>query len=333
MRQLREKARRVKLRIRLAITFMVEAYHFFKVTMKYNASVNTDNDIEKMQYTMLRENHTIEKGLSMRNPKKGFGQQKVTNLLNRLDKYMTIYYQHDSAFMDYPLSTISNYIQYTKSNGIDIPAIEKMYNQTVMRLKDGKYNHIPSGIFPETKAHILDKCNSDFESLLYSRHSLRYFISDIVSTDDLEKALRLAQRTPSACNRQGWKTHVFLNDKCHELLEWQGGCRGFERDIHTAILVTANLKAFLSYEVFQAYVDGGLYAMNLINALHSMGIGTIPLSLAFQTSKLQTLQAFGIPENEVPILIIGVGYLPENFNVAVSDRKPIEKTNTFHINE
>ena len=43
-------------------TFVVEAYHFFKVTMKYNASVNTDNDIEKMQYTMLRENHTIEKG-------------------------------------------------------------------------------------------------------------------------------------------------------------------------------------------------------------------------------------------------------------------------------
>ena len=55
-----------------------------------------------------------------------------------------------------------------------------------------------------------------------------------------------------------------------------------------------------------------------------------PLSLAFQTSKLQKLKAFGIPENEVPILIIGAGYLPDNFNVAVSDRKPIEKTNTFH---
>ena len=330
MGQLRETARRVKAKLRLTVTFMVEAYHFFKVTMKYNASVNTDNDIEKMQYTMLRENHTIEKGLSMRNPKKGFGQQKVMNLLNRLDKYMTIYYVQDSAFMDYPLSTISNYIQYTKSKGVDIPDIEAKYNQIVMRLKERKYNHIPSGIVPETKAHILGNCNSDFESLLYSRHSLRYFTKDVVSKDDIEKALKLAQRTPSACNRQGWKTHVLLNDKCHELMEWQGGCRGFERDIHTAILVTANLKAFLSYEVFQAYVDGGLYAMNLINALHSMGIGTIPLSLAFQTSKLQKLQAFGIPENEVPILIIGAGYLPENFNVAVSNREPTEKTNTLH---
>lgn len=330
MKKLKETARRVKAKIRLTSTFMVEACHFFKLTMKYNASVNTDNDIEKIQYTILRENHTIEKGLSMRNPKKGFGQKKVLNLLKRLDKYLTTYYELDSAFMDYPLSTINNYIQYTKSNGVEIPIIETMYKQMVLRLKDGKYNYIPSGIFPETKAHILDNCNSDFESLLYSRHSLRYFTNDVISKDDIEKALRLAQRTPSACNRQGWKTHVYLNDKCHELLEWQGGCRGFERDIHTAILVTGNLKAFLSFEVFQAYVDGGLYAMNLINALHSMGIGTIPLSLAFQSSKLQNLKTFGIPENEVPILIIGAGYLPENFNVAVSDRKPIEKTNTFH---
>ena len=265
-------------------TFVVEAYHFFKVTMKYNASVNTDNDIEKMQYTMLRENHTIEKGLSMRNPKKGFGQQKAINLLDRLNKYMTIYYEQDPSFMDYPLSTISNYIQYTKSNGVEIPAIETKFHKVVLRLKDGKYNCIPSGIVPETKAHILDKCNSDFESLLYSRHSLRYFTNEVVSKNDIEKALTLAQRTPSACNRQGWRTHVYLNEKSHELLEWQGGCHGFEHDIHTAILVTANLKAFLSYEVFQAYVDGGLYAMNLINALHSMGVGTIPLSAQVRKS-------------------------------------------------
>lgn len=107
MIKLKETARRIKAKIRLTSTFMVEACHFFKLTMKYNASVNTDNDIEKIQYTILRENHTIEKGLSMRNPKKGFGQKKVLNLLKRMDKYLTTYYELDSAFLDYPLSTIA----------------------------------------------------------------------------------------------------------------------------------------------------------------------------------------------------------------------------------
>lgn len=142
--------------------------------------------------------------------------------------------------------------------------------------------------------------------------------------------MELAQRTPSACNRQGWKTHVFTDDKSVELMNWQGGCHGFENELRYSILVTANLKAFLSYEVHQAYVDGGLYAMNLINALHSLGLGCIPLSCGFEYEKLQGLEKFGIQKNEVPIVIIAFGHLQDKFRVAVSTRKDINLTNTFH---
>lgn len=94
--------------------------------------------------------------------------------------------------------------------------------------------------------------------------------------------------------------------------------------------MTANLKAFLSYEIHQAYIDGGLYAMNLINALHSLGLGTIPLSSGFEENKLKRLEEFGVSENEVPIVIIGFGELPRNFKIAVSNRKDIAITNTYH---
>lgn len=140
----------------------------------------------------------------------------------------------------------------------------------------------------------------------------------------------MAQRTPSACNRQGWKTHVFQGKKSIELVKWQGGCKGFEDELKYSILVTANLKAFLSYEVHQAYVDGGLYAMNLINAIHSLGLGCIPLSCGFNSPKLQQLKDFNIPENEVPIVLIAFGNLMDEFKIAISTRKPIGVTNTFH---
>lgn len=61
----------------------------------------------------------------------------------------------------------------------------------------------------------------------------------------LEKALSLAQQTPSACNRQGWKTHIFQGENSHKLIEWQGGCHGFEDQVNTSILVTTDLRAFL----------------------------------------------------------------------------------------
>ncbi len=70
--------------------------------------------------------------------------------------------------------------------------------------------------------------------------------------------------------------------------------------------------------------------MNLINALHFVGLGTIPLSCGFKYRKLKQLRSFGIPDNAVPILIIGVGHYPEHYKVAISERKLIDKTNTFH---
>ena len=313
----------------MEIAFLKEAYHFWRLTVKYNASNHTDKDMEKMQYTLLRENHTLEKGMSMRNPRKGFGQEKVLNLLGRLNKYVDLYVDKDIAFLNYPLSTIKGYIDYSKANGVEISIIEEEFSKLAKRV--GKITiDTHAGIKTINRDDITKVCNSSFESLLYSRHSIRYFSEDPVDKELIEKALNLAQRTPSACNRQGWLTHVFIGENSVKLIKWQGGSRGFEDEIQCSILVTANLKAFLSYEVHQAYVDGGLYAMNLINALHSLGLGTIPLSCGFSRERLKGLSDFDIPENQVPILIIGIGNMLPKFNIAVSERKNINITNSYH---
>lgn len=326
---MRSYLRKLKEEYRLQKIYLKEAYRFWRLTVKYNATHHTDDDLQKMQYTLSRETHTIEKGMSMRNPRLGFGQQKVTNLIIRLKKYCILYLNQDSAFLEYPLSTIQTYIEYTHNSGVDIPLIDKAFSELLVMA--GR-NSVASkaGVITETKANILANCNKDFESLLYSRHSIRYFSNEEISEELLLKALELAQRTPSACNRQGWLTHIYKAPQSIELIRWQGGSRGFEDEIKCAILVTANLKAFLSHEVHQAYIDGGLYAMNLINSLHSLGLGTIPLSCGFNYPQLQELEKFGIPENEAPIIIIGIGVLLDEFKVAVSERKSIHLTNTNH---
>ena len=92
------------------------------------------------------------------------------------------------------------------------------------------------------------------------------------------------------------------------------------------------MKGFLHYEPFQCYIDGGLYAMNLINALTYVGLGTIPLSCGFYTEKLSAIQKrFEIPANEALIVIIGLGILTKEVKFANSTRQAIETTNTFHI--
>lgn len=311
-------------------TFVVDSIRFWWSQVRFNASCSTESDREKWEYVLLRKTHTIEKGLSLKYPRVGFGQEKVKALLVELSRYQAKYGSQHPQYLSYPLSTIRFWLDYSEGQGVDVSAIRQQWEgvaaQASMRDVVGH-----AGIRIETCAEIQENAKGDFASLLSSRHSVRYFENKCVDHSLIDQALTMAQQTPSACNRQGWKTHVYEGDACHRLLKWQGGSRGFEEDIHSAIVVTANQKAFLYYEMHQAYVDGGLYAMNLINALHHLGLGTIPLSCGFKQRKLTAMRRlFGILAEEVPVVIIGFGYLPEEVKVAVSERKPITLTNRYH---
>ena len=332
IQHLKQIIRRYTSKYKIYYNLMLDIYIYSKKLLRHNASIKTDEDIMKMQYTLLRENHVIGKGMSMRNPRKGFGQEKVAKLIDRLERYYTRYGNIDKEFLIYPLSTIKQYISYTKINGTKIPLIEEKYH-ILLRLTSIEEEQLvkSSGIVQTSKNEIIQASQLSFEKLLNSRHSIRYFTKNIPSREDINKALRMAQKTPSACNRQGWHTHIFMHQDCTNLLRQQGGANGFEDEIRCCILVTADMRAFLSYEPMQCYVDGGLYAMNLINSLHSLGYGTIPLSCGFTQHKLDIIaKNFNIPNHEVMICIIGVGCMPEHFNIAVSHRKDIECTNTYH---
>ncbi len=49
--------------------FLIEMLTYWRKLCRYNASRHTEGDMQKMQYTLLRRNHIIEKGMSMRKPK------------------------------------------------------------------------------------------------------------------------------------------------------------------------------------------------------------------------------------------------------------------------
>ena len=276
--QIKEK---IRVRLPQPFLFLIELASYWKRLCRYNASINTERDKEKMEYILLRENHVIEKGMSMRHPRQGFGQAKVLTLIDRLKRYYKLYGHEDKRFMYYPMATIKAYISYHQKDQVDITAIQNLYLQLCQE----------TGI-----------------------------------TDD--------QLTMSAGIEimQGKELELQANGAdVHELLRMQGGCNGFCDDIHCCIIVTADMKGFLAHEPFQCYIDGGMYAQNLINALHYVGLGSIPLSCGFMSGKLLGIQKrFSIPKNEVMIVIIGTGIICNETKIAISTRKPILSTNTYH---
>lgn len=97
-----------------------------------------------------------------------------------------------------------------------------------------------------------------------------------------------------------------------------------------AILICGDIRGYNINELYQLYVDGGIYSMNLLYALHYLGVAAIPLTMAHKKSRTKLIKKrLDIPENEMPVLLIGVGSYKEQYKVAVSERKSFEEYCNF----
>ena len=203
------------------------------------------------------------------------------------------------------------------------------YNQYITLFKDVE-DSFSGGTKDLTKQAVQSDSAIDFKRFTESRYSVRNFSDEPVDVELIKQALKIAEKSPSACNRQPWKVYVYKGKRKDEILSLQGGNRGFTENIDTAILVACNVESYFVHEMDLPFVDGGLYAMTLMFALHSLGVGTIPLSCAMMKDKQKALyKHFEIKDNEIPVLLIGVGNLKEEFKVALSNRYDYITYSTF----
>lgn len=269
--------------------------------------------------------HAIEKGLSMPHPRVGFGEKKVKDILQRVDYYKS-HFEHMDLLSE-TKAILDSYFKFNANNNHNNEQLQARYLQLLANVNVGGYE---GGTYTVNKEKITEAGVIDFESFAKSRFAVRDFSDKPVDIDIIKRALEIAEKAPSACNRQPWRVYVYRGNKKNDLLAWQGGCNGFYEGIDTAILVACNVESYFLHEITLPYVDGGLYAMTLMYALHSQGLGSIPLTCGQMSSKLKVLyRRYDIRDNEVPVVIIGVGNLKEKFEVAVSNRYDYKTYTTF----
>lgn len=271
---------------------------------------------EQFQASITRLYHTIEKGLSYENYRAGFGRENIEKLLVSLNQYNKKGFDCSAFFYETALSCLKAYVKKNKEHGLYDNELENRINRL-----PGNANTYGGTITVNAPINTTDM---NYKQLLTSRHSIRHFSNKPVERVCLTKALILAQQAPSACNRQGWKVRIVSDkNKLEIILANQNGNKGFGHEINKILVITADLQAQQrNREVFQAFIDGGMYAECLLNALFYYGIGSVPLSAALTQSQEQNIRdAIGIKETEVFILFIGVGNYPDSmFLTARSER-------------
>lgn len=286
-----------------------------------------DMQKERLEGEIIRNVHSIEKGLSLKEPRSGFGVKKVKYIFSLLEDYKKCN-KYDETLLYFIKDALKSYMDFHNNIGYsdsNIVWIGEQYDKFLKTLADADEKY--AGI------EFLSKKDMDFdlsqvENLFNTRHSIREFSGEPVDDDTIRKAVKLAQRAPSACNRQAVRVYsVSGKTLVNEIGASLEGMGGFVNDVDKFLMVTGKKSAYNNSEKNQYIVSAAIFSAYLSLTLHAYGIGNCviqrPLSLGSGWEVIR--KKYNIPADEQLVNLIAMGSYKDEMKVPMSKRLGFDK--------
>jgi nitroreductase len=317
----------IKNSISKSLTIVKLASNYYYDFKQYSLHSATLNEIgkKKIESRIIETYHVLEKGLAMRDVRAGFGEDKCRLLLGFLSEYLKLYRSQAEQIV-VAFKVLEKYFQHNKINGIDQEKLFLEYSH--LKTAFGIFNNVEfGGVRYIAKEEILLGTCSPFDEFSSSRHSIREYVDRPIDIETIRKAIRIAQSTPSVCNRQSARVFVIRERQLVELaLSYQNGNRGFGHLANTLLIVASDLECFKGVnERNQAYIDAGMFAMSLLYSLHYCKLGACPLNWSVLKDRDSSLkEKLKIDGNYSIAMMISVGHIPDSFKVTASHRSSLD---------
>lgn len=128
-------------------------------------------------------------------------------------------------------------------------------------------------------------------------------------------------RCPSSCNRQPWLVYYSENKD----LGIYKPDPAVSKDIHNFLIVTVNNSLFSQNELFQSWINGGIFLNSIIMAIHARGMGACLFQEIKNSEHCKKIKRLAdIPESQDIVALIGFGYLLDNYKIIDTHRKRVE---------
>lgn len=297
--------------------------------VRYGGWRSSLRSLEARNYYMVKVYHTLEKSLSFRERKPGSGWAGAQALIFALER----------SFMRYgigchDLLAISVLKKFAEAERSHQPEKTARLLQRLAQVE--RLSGLPVPFYPHSGA--IEYAKSAFdqgrlpepEQFFLSRYSLREFSALAIPVEALRRALEMAMKSPSACNRQSWHVYHLEGEMAQQALAFQDGNRGFGQKIRDLLIITTDLRAFVSpRERYQHWIDGGMFSMSLILALHALGIASCCLNWS-QSGRADSRlrKAIKIKAQHSVMMMLAIGYPNEHNQVCASPRRPLHEIYT-----
>lgn len=299
----------------------------FNLFLKHSTVFNQD-ELNKKECQLILDYHSVEKGLLFRNTKPKFAQQRILNLHPSL-ALEVIKKNVRRSQIRVAYQVMCEYYELHQQLGVDISDYftQTQYEEYKKVLGDA-YTSKFKGAIDYQKDDFYASVNADFATFSNSRKSVREYTGELVPNELIEQAITLALNTPSVCNRQACKVYL-LEDKARidKLLTIQGGLTGYTKNINQVLLLTVNRNYFYTVgERNQFYIDGGMFLMNMLYALHFYKIANCPANWGKLIQEEKQLTGIvNLPQSEKIICVVPIGVAKDEFRVTLSQRRELNE--------
>lgn len=306
--------------------FLNFCYDFW-LYLKHSAVFSKDG-LDKAECQLILDYHSVEKGLLFKKTKPRFARQRIVNLhLNLAVDVIKSNVSRSQIRVAYQV--MCEYYELHQHLAVDIsdyftPTQYEEYRKVLGSAYTNKFK----GAIDYRVEDFYTSVNDDFLTFSNSRKSVREYTGELVPTSLVEQAITLALNTPSVCNRQACKVYL-LEDKnrIDKLLTIQGGLTGYTQNINQVILLTVNRNYFYTVgERNQFYIDGGMFLMNMLYALHFYKIANCPANWGKLIQEEKQLSGIvDLPQSEKIICVIPIGVAKDEFRVTLSQRRELNE--------
>lgn len=277
----------------------------------------------RIEGEIIRNTHSLEKGLSLEHIRPFFGYEKIKECYNLVSTYL-----NNGGAQERPMmfvNALERYLQYHTQKGLKsdkLSEINNLYNELKTKLdKTSDYG----GVIEMCRPYYTEQEQQIFDKLFNDRHSVREFAHTPIDQTKLKKAIELAMRCPTACNRQCYRLYI-LSKESFKSLGDLSGIGGFANDAEQFLMITGRMSDYRTTENLQWIVSASVFAGYLTLSLQAVGIGAcfIQRDLLSFKSQIKAQANLGVGKDEQLICLMALGNFKDKYYVPVSHRLNFE---------
>jgi nitroreductase len=279
-------------------------------------------------YLLRRNIHRLEKGMIMRPRRSIYATRYIGETVEAYQDYVKDNSTQCTSLIKWATSVLDKYFKLVAND----PQVEYARN---LFIKVRSKINVSSSFLPKKRSDYKDH-DIGYEALRQlsiKRRSVRWYERKKVERAKIDQAIEIARMSPSACNRQPFKFHVFDDAEIiKELSVMPSGTAGFAEGFPCLVVLVGDLSAYFSErDRHVIYIDGSLAAMSFMFALETLGLSSCAINWPDIEWRERLLQKrLSLRDHERPLMFISLGYADSSGLVPHSEKMSVEDLRIYN---